>query len=177
MHADDLHNAVESFLAGTSNFLLCYSSADAIEELTGDHIESIQVGTDLLVPVTALGRNGEPLYQPRDEHPLKLLSYPQKSFLGQLVHRECIPKLERQIPIQYVYENALAEGLKALALRGYGVAWLPQNLIVDELAAKQLCILEKPLHAVTMNIQLYRLHQCQSETATVFWNYLRELYR
>ena len=177
VHADNLHDAVDSFLAGTSDFLLCYASVDAIEELTGDHIESIQVGADRLVPVTALGRNGEPLYQPRDKHPLKLLSYPQKSFLGQLVHRECIPRLEGQIPIQYVYENALAEGLKALALKGYGVAWLPQNLIADELAAKQLGILEKPLQSVTLSIQFYRLRQFQSETAAVFWNYLQELYR
>lgn len=177
VHADNLHDAVDAFLAGASDFLLCYASNDVIDELAGDHIESVQVGADSLVPVTAPGPGGEPLHRLRDQQPLKLLSYPRKSFLGQLVHRECIPRLEGQIPLRYVYENALAEGLKALALKGYGVAWLPQNLIAQELAGRQLCVLEKPLHCVAMSIRLYRFHQGQTETAAVFWNYVRERYR
>lgn len=177
VHATDLHDAVDAFIAGTGDFLLCYSSKDGIEGLARDDIESIQVGTDFLVPVSATDKDGNAIHQFRQGQPLRLLSYPPKSFFGRLMRYECIPKLGLDNVIQYVYENALAEALKALALKGYGVTWLPKNLITDELANNKLKILPAPLQSVTLSIQFYRFRQYQSESSEKFWGYLEELYQ
>ncbi|WP_458576079.1 LysR substrate-binding domain-containing protein [Aliamphritea spongicola] len=56
-----------------------------------------------------------------------------------------------------VCENALSEALKALVLKGHGMAWIPESLIADELASGQLAILQEPFASVELSIKLYRL--------------------
>jgi DNA-binding transcriptional LysR family regulator len=175
--ADNLHNAVESFISGTGDFLLCYSGAEVINELARDDIESIEVGADTLVPVTGVNDDGLPFHNIEPGKILKIVGYPKESFLGRLVHHECLPHMKKLTHIKYVYENALAEGLKALVLKGYGVAWLPKSLIVDELATGKLVILSEPIKKVTLNIRLYRFRQCQSIHAISFWDYVNEIYK
>lgn len=175
VNAGNLHDSVESFMAGAGHFLLCFSSADVFSELEREDIESIQVGADQLLPVTAV-KNGEPLYQVSADQPLRLLSYPRESFFGKLIQRECLPRLEAGPVLREVCENALAEGLKALVQAGYGVAWLPRCLINQELEEGSLQILDGPLESLELKIKLYRFKTEQPLVAERFWEYLSELY-
>src|SRR3982074_2548063 len=45
---------------------------------------------------------------------------------------------ERPLPLATVYENAMSAGLKAMALAGCGVGWIPESLITEELKSGQL---------------------------------------
>lgn len=176
VNAGNLHDSVESFMAGVGNFLLCFSSCDVFQELEREDIESIQVGTDLLLPVTAVDQQGEPLYRATQDEPLRWLSYPKESFFGKLIQRECLPQLEEGPELRRVCENALAEGLKALVERGYGIAWLPRCLVDKELEAGRMQILDTPLASVELKIKLYRFRTEHTEVAEKFWDYLSELY-
>ncbi|MCT7654669.1 LysR substrate-binding domain-containing protein [Oceanimonas sp. NS1] len=73
-------------------------------------------------------------------------------------------------------ENALAEGLKAMALQGYGVAWLPSGLIQNELAQGQLTVLNDGFNTVDLKILLYRFRHTVKPEVDMFWQYLLELY-
>jgi len=172
VHANDLHDAVDSFIAGSGNFLLCYASENTINSLTREDIECLQIGTDSLVPVTGVDGQGNPLHQLENNAPLKTLNYPTTSFFGKLIQTECMPRLGSDIQLDQVYENALSEALKASVLSGYGIAWLPKTLITNELATHQLMLLAPPLMTVSLKIQLFRFAQHQNPESNTFWDYL-----
>ncbi|BBB29512.1 LysR substrate-binding domain-containing protein [Neptunomonas japonica] len=173
----NLHDNVEAFLSGNGDFLLCYSSTDIFCQLQRDDVESLQVGVDELVPVTAVDATGKALFALEEGKPLKLLSHPAESFFGRLLQRECLSRLPADLSINLACENGLSEALKALVLKGYGMAWLPRSLISSELASGQLQRLEEPLHTVDLSIKLFRLRQSRSAAAEQFWQYLQELYK
>jgi DNA-binding transcriptional LysR family regulator len=64
-------------------------------------------------------------------------------------------------PIHFdrVYETDMAEGLKAMALEGHGIAFLPMSAVQKEVRAKKLVSAAPPelkdLH-ITMEVRLYR---------------------
>ena len=73
-------------------------------------------------------------------------------------------------------ESALAESLKAMALQGSGVAWLPASLAVTELETGALLSLANELPSVDLKIVLYRHQTPRVPSVNAFWNYLKELY-
>ncbi|GAA3541478.1 LysR family transcriptional regulator [Zobellella aerophila] len=177
LNAGNLHDVMESFMAGMGDFLLSFSSADNINPLSRNDTSCIQVGTDKLVPVSAVAANGTPLHAPGMGRPLKLLAYPDSSFLGALVREQCLARTQSDLDYIIVCENALAEGLKAMALQGYGAAWLPSSLIQNELLNNQLVVLAPPLASVDLKILLHRFRHTVKPEVDRFWNYLIELYK
>ncbi len=176
VESGNLHDNVEAFLSGNGDFLLCYASEDIFSQLLRDDVESLQVGVDELVPVSAIDADGKPLHSVVEGEPLKLLGHPAESFFGRLLARECLPHLPPELDVHLACENALSEALKALVLNGYGMAWLPKSLITRELESGQLVRLEEPLRSLDLSIRLYRLHQPAGGAADQFWTYLQELY-
>lgn len=172
LRAGNLHDAVESFFSGTGDFLLCYSSPDIYKQLERADIECIEVGTDRLVPVTAVGGDGVARFSVSKKTAPRLLSYPSESFFGRIVARECMPLLDADLKCAAVCESALAEGLKALVETGYGVAWLPQRLVANELADGRMAILGAPFASVALTIKLYRFKGEHTDPAATLWNHL-----
>lgn len=166
------HDAVEQFLAGSVDFLLCFCGPGADSLLDRQEIERIHVGQDRLVPVSVPDSEGRPRHAPGQDRPLKLLSYPKDAYLGELIQRECLTGLGEQ-KYQPVCENALGEGLKAQALQGDGAAWLPAGLVQREIEQGQLVILPT-LPAPVLDIALCRLLPPRSEEAEQFWGYVLE---
>lgn len=176
VQADNLHDAVEGFLSGRGDFLLCFASPVTFAKLERDDIDCIQIGTDRLVLVSALDELRHPVHTLQCDRPLKLLTYPDDSFLGQLINRECLPRIPTGLSFHPVFESALAEGLKALAMKGLGVTWLPASLVQHELENGQLVVLPAPVATVDLKILLYRLHPPRTPEADSFWKYVLELY-
>lgn len=167
----NLHDSLESFLAGTGDFLLCFSSPSILKQLDRDDIECLQVATDRIVPVTAVKPNGEPVYDTEQSH-LRLVTYPKDSFLGCLIAPVCSLNPKSGLTLQKVCENALAEGLKALVMKGYGMAWLPQSLVKKELDEKSMAILAEPLQSIDLNINIYRRKGNPTAISSRFWQHL-----
>jgi LysR family transcriptional regulator, hypochlorite-specific transcription factor HypT len=87
-----------------------------------------------------------------------------------------------------VYETDMAEGLKAMALEGHGIAFLPHSAVKKELRAKRLVAADAPGSEMqmTMEIRAYRerpstretkeskndSHRPVKRTAQVLWEYL-----
>lgn len=176
LNAGNLHDVMECFMAGMGDFLLSFSSDANIAQLSRNDTICIQVGTDKLVPVSAVNASGNPLYSIDHHVPFKLLTYPDDSYLGGIIKEQCLAKLPPDMQYTTVCENALAEGLKAMAIQGYGIAWLPSSLIQNELLNKQLIILSSPLESVELKILLYRFRHTIKPEVDLFWNYLLELY-
>jgi DNA-binding transcriptional LysR family regulator len=70
----------------------------------------------------------------------------------------------------------MAEGLKAMALEGHGIAFLPLSAVRKELRAKKLVSAGGNLE-MTMDVRLYRERPSSKEgaksAAQALWNYLQ----
>lgn len=169
-----LSDNIQSFLAGEGDFLLCYCSAEITAQLQRDDVESLQVGVDQFIPVSACNAQGQARFG--GDGPLKLVAHPAESFFGQILQRDCLPGLDAERAVEVACENALSEALKALVLEGYGMAWLPRSLVRRELDSGELQILGEDFPRVDLAVSLYRLHQPRSQSARQFWEYLQDMY-
>ena len=78
-----------------------------------------------------------------------------------------------------IYETDMAEGLKAMALEGHGLAFLPSSSVGQELRARRL-VPAAPAgrYELTMDVRIYRErpeHARRAKaTAEAVWNFLRQ---
>ena len=84
------------------------------------------------------------------------LSYAEGAYLGRLV--EVITKLAPEpLHLEPIYETDMAEGLKAMAIEGHGLAFLPASSVKKEIKSKRLVRAAPPgVHELTMDIRIYR---------------------
>jgi DNA-binding transcriptional LysR family regulator len=84
------------------------------------------------------------------------LSYGAGAYLGRLV--ELIAKQTSQpLGLEPIYETDMAEGLKAMALEGHGLAFLPASSVKKEVKARRLVRAAAPQACeVAMEVRIYR---------------------
>ena len=81
--------------------------------------------------------------------------------------------------LEPIYETDMAEGLKAMAIEGHGLAFLPANSVRKELKAGAWCAAAPPgLHELTMDIRIYRerpeVARHTKPAAAALWTFLSE---
>ncbi|MBZ6078711.1 LysR family transcriptional regulator [Microvirga puerhi] len=157
---------ISTLMNGGCDFLLTYAheSVSLINELS--RFSYIAVGTEQVVPVTAPNALGAPLHAVGKGHrPAHYLSYGNCSFFAHLL-ADMFAK--RPIPLMTVYENGLSMALKAMALSGRGVAWIPESLVRAELASGDLLRAGDPSLDLLVEIRVYRAHKLRRQ-ADQFW--------
>ncbi|HCB1212026.1 LysR family transcriptional regulator [Alcaligenes sp.] len=162
--AADLWNCVEMLLNGDAQFLVCYSHREVASGLENVNLRRLRVGQEKLIPVTAIDTHQRPLYNLMPgacELEIPLLTYPSQSFLGK-VTSHMHAWLESQYTLHVRYESAYVEAIKAETLLGEGIAWLPERLVANELAAARLARLGDDLLAIELDIWL-----CSSACSTI----------
>ena len=164
----NVHDAVMRMAEGSCDLLMVYHHSAQPIPLDADRYEMVSLGQETLAPYTKPDNLGAPLYQlpGRVNQPLPYLGYASGAYLGQMV--DLILK-ETPIPIHLdrVYETDMAEGLKAMALEGHGIAFLPHSAVAQELAARRLVSALPPAAAglqVTMEVRVYREKPASKES-------------
>ena len=79
--------------------------------------------------------------------------------------------------LERVYETDMAEGLKAMALEGHGLAFLPHSSVRKELKARRLVAASAdPALALTMEVRIYRerpeVARHPKAAVQALWDYL-----
>ena len=156
----NVHDAVMRLVEGSCDLLIAYHHPSQPNQLDTERYEMVSLGEEVVAPYVKPGVDGEPLYLLPGSagRPLPYLGYAPGAYLGQMV--ELILK-QSSTPIHFdrVYETDMAEGLKAMALEGHGVAFLPFSAVERDLRAKKL-VSAAPgflpdLH-ITMEVRAYR---------------------
>lgn len=155
--AADFDDCVELLRNGACQYLLCYTHNDIPNGLEEQGMQRLQIGTDRLVPVSAVDAKGYPIFDlsPHSDKAVPLLAYTKTSFLGR-VTSGLYAKLERQCRLELRYESALVEALKAEAVVGEGIAWLPEEMIRTELNSGVLKVVGDEVLSVALKIWLFR---------------------
>jgi DNA-binding transcriptional LysR family regulator len=159
----------EIMLAGEVDFLLCHFHADAPTRFGADRFESIAVGSDTLVPVSAPDAKGHPVWPARaNEGRTRLLAYSQSSGLGRILaaHHLATGGTGGQAP---VFTSHHAATLMSMAREGHGIAWLPQTLVEEDLARARLVRAGPRGADIAIEIRLFRSTDAQSAAAKQLW--------
>ena len=107
---------------------------------------------------------------------IPFLAYADGAYLGRLV--EIVVK-QAGVPLhlEALYETDMAEGLKAMALEGHGMAFLPASSVKRELRARRLVPAAPPgAFELQMTLRIYRekpaLKKRNKPPAQALWDFL-----
>jgi LysR family transcriptional regulator, hypochlorite-specific transcription factor HypT len=122
----------------------------------------LSLGTETLAPYAKAGADGLPLFGLPGQAGRKVpfLSYAPGAYMARLVEA-LLKQADGPLHLDPIYETDMAEGLKAMALEGHGLAFLPYSLVRKELKAKRLVLAVAPgeaaaLATLTMEVRIYR---------------------
>jgi DNA-binding transcriptional LysR family regulator len=174
----NVHDAVMQLTEGSCDLLLAYHHASQPLQLNPERYEMLSLGSETLVAYAKADASGLPLFKlpaPAGQT-VPFLSYAAGAYLGQLV--ELITKLAAApLHLEPIYETDMAEGLKAMALEGHGLAFLPASSVKKELRSKRLVRAAPPgQHELSFDIRIYRerpeVARHRKPSAQVLWEFL-----
>jgi len=152
-------------------FVLSHAHPLCASELQSQDYPFVCVGTDVLMPVSApdsQGRARHELTRATAARPVQMLNYSAESGIGRILRDVRGLALDRW-PAQSVVKAHLASVLRTMALDARGMAWLPQTLIKDDLAAGRLIEAAPQDWWIEMEIRLYRDRSPLGKAAEDFW--------
>jgi len=176
----NVHDAVMQLTEGSCDLLIAYHHASQPLQLSTDRYEMLSLGHETLAAYAKADDEGRPMFElpSPNGHKVPFLSYASGAYLGRLV--ELIAKLS-PVPLNLdpIYETDMAEGLKAMALEGHGLAFLPNSSVKKELKSKRLVRAAAPGSCeVTMEVRIYRerpeMARHIKPGAQALWDFLRD---
>ncbi|HCE5853584.1 TPA: LysR family transcriptional regulator [Pseudomonas aeruginosa] len=137
--AANVHDAVIALAEGNCDLMIGYSHPQAPIFLDPDKFIGLRLRTDAFIPVSAPDANGKPLFElpGSPDQPIPYLAYTATSFLGRMV--DVILRSEtKESHLKRFYEADMAMHLMRMAREGYGISWLPESAVEEEIAAGKL---------------------------------------
>ena len=129
------------------------------------------LGQENAIPTCAPDSAGRPRFGLEGAATIPYLSYGTASFFAQALAQLFAHK---PLPLVTVYENAMSAGLKAMAIAGHGVAWIPESLIREEMRTGALVPAGGREWFLESDIRLYRNRARARPSVELFWSALGE---
>lgn len=163
----NVHDAVMRLVEGSCDLLIAYHHPSLPYQLDAERYEMVSLGEETVAPYAKPDEHGNPLFElpGKAGRPLPYLGYAQGAYLGQMVEL-ILKRCSAPIHFDRVYETDMAEGLKAMALEGHGVAFLPMSAVRKDLRANKLVNAAPPGLkdlTITMEVRAYRERPSRGE--------------
>ncbi|WP_137886221.1 LysR substrate-binding domain-containing protein [Pseudomonas sp. 2FE] len=167
--ATNVGEAVHALREGACDLILAFYDPDASLQMDPEIFPSLHLGRTEMLPVCAVAANGQALFDLESGQSVPLLAYSAGAFLGRSVN---LLLRQRGLRSTTVYETAMADSLKSMALQGLGVAWVPRLSITAELARGELVECGGPQWHVPLEIRLYRCALVRKAAVRLLWRKL-----
>ena len=172
---DDIYHCIESLIQGDVDFMSVYSHQNSPVLIDDTSYPYHVIGHDHYYPVSVTNRDGKAKFQfpGTQSSPIPFLAYPASVFLGKII----LPLLQsttQTVHLKRVFENPMASGLKSMVLEGFGVAWLPESIIHEELKSNKLIKIGDESLATKLEIRLYRGNIGDKQISKLFWQKVTE---
>lgn len=169
VHTGNIEECAHQLVRGEADLMIAYEARavdDGLAAAPGAGPRHV-LGDEAMVPVatvpaSALAEGGR----------LRVLNYPEQSFLGRVVRTHCLPPAVRRYSVEIACESAFAVGLREMCLAGLGIAWLPRGLVAREIDAGQLHVLTEALAAPALTIAARCLADNTSPALEALWGRL-----
>ena len=165
LSALNVHDAVMRMVDGTCDVLVAYHHPSQPFQLDPQRYDMVSLGTETFAPYAKPDADGAPMFRlpGRPEQPLPYLAYAPGAYLGQMADL-MLKDAGVAVHLDQVYETDMAEGLKAMALQGHGVAFLPLSAVQADLSAGRL-VSAQPDHAKALEVVM-DIRACRERPAT-----------
>ena len=168
----NVHDAVTRLIEGSCDLLIAYHHASQPYQVDAERYEMVSLGEEVVAPYSKPDADGKPLFclPGAGARPLPYLGYAPGAYLAQMVEL-ILKQSEVPIHVDRVYETDMAEGLKAMALEGHGLAFLPHSAVKNDVAAGKLVSAvpprrsAQPAFQITMEVRAYRERLLVRESA------------
>lgn len=156
----NVHDAVLRLVEGHTDLLIAYQHASQPIQLDPNRYDMLPLGQEVLAPCvkadTRPGQQGQPLFRlpGTAKQPVPYLAYAPGAYLGRVVEA-ALKQAPVAVHLDRVYETDMAEGLKAMAREGHGVAFLPLSAVQKDIQSGKLVSAGHGLE-MTLDIRLYR---------------------
>nr|WP_284732735.1 LysR substrate-binding domain-containing protein [Larsenimonas rhizosphaerae] len=174
--AMNVGDAIHVLREGNCDLMLAYHDPYATMQLDSEAFPSFSVAQVRMVPISVPNEDGAPSFSLDSSGSLPFLSYSQGAFLGRSV-RMLLKNDPLRMRLKTVYETAMAEGLKGMALEGAGVAWIPEFCIRDDLHHHRLVRAGGEQWDIPLEIRLYRCSLVHKPGVERLWKRLQKLPR
>lgn len=155
----NVHDAVLRLMEGSCDLLITYQHSSQPIQLDAARYEVLSLGQEVLAPYVKPGEDGAPLYRlpGTAEQPWPQLAYAPGAYLGRVVDW-VLRQGGAALHPERVYETDMSESLKAMAIAGHGVAFLPASSVQQALRDGQLIRAASPdlPCEARLDIRLYR---------------------
>ncbi len=169
--ASNVGEAIHALREGACDLILAYYDPDAALQLAPDIFPSLHLGSTSMLPVCAVDEAGVPLFDLDSGQSVPLLAYSAGAFLGRSVN---LLLRQRALRSTTVYETAMADSLKSMAMQGLGVAWVPRLSVTAELARGELAVCGGEHWQVPLEIRLYRCELSRKAAVRLLWRKLKD---
>lgn len=174
----NVHDAVLRLTEGGCDLLIAYHHPSQPLQISADRYEMLSLGQETLAPYARADAEGRPLFTLPGPPGVRVpfLAYASGAYMARLV--DAILRQAVAPPLlDPIYETDMAEGLKAMALEGQGLAFLPHSSVRKELRTRRLVPAADPgAWSLTMDMRLYRErpHAARQGKPAVqaLWNFL-----
>ena len=154
----NVHDAVLQLTEGNCDLLIAYHHPSQPLQLGPERYEMLALDHETLAAFSRPDADGAPLFAlpPTAGHRLPFLGYGSGAYLGRLVE-QIVKRAPVPLALDAICEADMAETLKAMAIEGHGLAFLPASTVRKELRARRLVPAAAPgTFELTMEVRIYR---------------------
>ncbi len=157
---------------GEVDFFICYENAQAKLKNAETGFSSMKLGEETLIPVVSPNEDGAPAWWlPDAENDVIpcLHSLPKSSPWPIGSHME---GRWNHINFTSVYNSSLGPTLRAMAIEGFGLAWIPNTIVKNDLVSGRLVRAAEPEDDICVEISVYRNNNSHETKLEDFWQAL-----
>ena len=176
----NVHDAAMRLAEGGCDLLIAYHHPSQPLQLAPGRYQMLSLGTETLAPYARADAQGRPMFSLPAAGPgtarMPLLGFADGAYMARMVDL-ILRQTGDAGSLETIHETDMAEVLKAMALEGHGLAFLPTSLVHRELAAGRL-VAAAPTGAyeLTMEVRIYRERpetaRQRKPTAQALWDFL-----
>ena len=174
--SDNMNECERLMLEGGAQFLLCHHHPGTATRLSESDFPMMTLSHERLVPVSRRNPEGQAIYSlpGSSSRSVPWLMFEATSGMGRIL-ASALARRTQELHLHNVFSSHLAMVLKALALEGKGVAWIPESLAADELShGGRLAIAGSMDWAVSVQVALFRTLRPLPDIAERFWQLARD---
>jgi LysR family transcriptional regulator, hypochlorite-specific transcription factor HypT len=174
----NVHDAVLRLTEGGCDLLIAYHHASQPLQLSPERYDMLSLGQESLAAYSKADAQGQPMFKlAAGGPPVPLLAYAAGAYMGHMVE-QIVRQLAQPPLLETIYETDMAEGLKAMALEGHGLAFLPASSVRQELKSRRLVAAAPAgVGELTMEVRIYRertgVARHSKPAAGALWEFLR----
>lgn len=151
-----LQEATLLLMRGKADVMLAYAHPKAYVQLDADRFPFSVVARERLLPVCQPDAAGKPRFRLNSKtSPAPLLAFSTSLALGRVLDHH-LQRNARRYKLKLVAEVDFADTAYALAVRGLGIAWVPQSMAQVDIAAGRLAIAGSGDDEIVIDVRLYR---------------------